>query len=84
LCISIQRGDEALGGKEEYMPSHRFPPDATNNRTISFKGVYLSIVNEQTGDKKTQEDNAIPTTEFVEYEIPPGYTCYVRGATVKF
>jgi tRNA U34 2-thiouridine synthase MnmA/TrmU len=66
------------------MPSHRFPPDATNNRTICFKGRYLSIVNQQTGDEKTHEDNAIATTEFEEYEIPAGYTCYVIGATVYF
>lgn len=84
LCVSIQRGDEALAGREEYMPSHYFPPDATNNRTIYFKGIYLLIVNKQTGDQATYEDNKTPTTQFVGYEIPAGYTCYVRGATVYF
>jgi len=77
-------GDNALAGKDEYIQGHRFPPDATNNRTIYFKGIYLSIVNQETGDEKTSEENKIPTTQFVGYEIPAGYTCYVRGATVKF
>jgi len=80
----MARGDNALAGQEEYIESHRFPPDATNDRTIYFKGIYLSIVNQETSDEKTHEENKIPTTQFVEYEIPAGYTCYVRGATVKF
>ncbi len=84
MCISIQRGDEALAGREEKdIPSHRFPP-TTSDRTIYFKGLYLSIYNQQTGHEKTHEDNKSPTTEYVEYEVPAGYTVYVRGATVYF
>jgi hypothetical protein len=84
LCISFQRGDEALAGREEKdIPSHRFPP-STLDRTIYFKGLYLSIYNEKTGHEKTHVDNETPTTEYETYEVPAGYTVYVRGATVYF
>jgi hypothetical protein len=85
LWVSIQRGDEALAGREEKdIPGHYFPPDKTNDRTICFKGRYIEIVNEETNDVKTHEDNKVPTVQYTEYEIPAGYTCYVRGASVYF
>jgi len=81
----MARGDEALAGREEKnIPIHRFPPDDTKTRTICFKGRYLVIHNLQTDHEKTHEDNDIPTTEYVEYEIPPGYICDIRGASVYF
>lgn len=84
MCVSIQRGDEALAGrKEKDIPSHRFPP-TTKNRTIYFEGKYILIVNEETDDQKTFEDNEIPTTESKPYEVPAGYTCYIRVASVWF
>jgi hypothetical protein len=86
VCLSIQRGDEALAGREEKdIPSHRFPP-TKHVRRICFKGYYLSIYNEQTEDYKTHIDNAnaSPTTEYAEYEVPAGYTIYIRGASVYF
>jgi hypothetical protein len=84
LCVSIQRGDEALAGREEKdIPSHRFPP-TTHDRKICFKGYYLSIYNEQTEDYKTHIVNETPTTEYVEYQVPAGYTIYIRGASVYF
>jgi len=80
----MARGDDALAGREEKdIPSHRFPP-STNDRTIYFKGKYILIVNEETGDQKTFEDNEIPTTEYRSYEVPAGYTCYIRVAGVWF
>ena len=82
LCISIQRGDDALAGKEENdIPSHRFPPDPNNDRTIWFKGEYILIVNQETNNQKTFEENIAVYTEF---EVPAGYTCYIRGASVYF
>jgi len=77
-------GDEALAGREEIDITHRFPPDDTNDRTIFFKGYYLSIYNQQTGDYKTHEVNESPTTKYEKYEAPAGYTIYVRGASVYF
>ena len=55
-------------------------------RRICFKGYYLSIYNEQTEDYKTHIDlaNASPTYEYMEYEVPAGYTIYIRGASVYF
>ena len=80
--LPVQRGDTALAGQEEKdIPSHRFPPDNTKSRTICFKGVRLSIYNQQTEDLKTAEEDI---TEYTEFEVPPGYTCYVIGASVYF
>ncbi|KAF2240254.1 hypothetical protein BU26DRAFT_443074, partial [Trematosphaeria pertusa] len=78
-------GDKALAGaKEEDIPSHFFPPDPNKNRTIYFKGLYLSIVDKKTNDVKTHIDNETPSTEYLPYEIPAGYTCYIRVASVWF
>ena len=83
MCV-IQKGDAALAGDKEQISTHRFPPDTTNDRTIWFKGYYLSIYNQQTEDYKTHIDNDIPTTEYEKYEVPAGYTVYVRRASVYF
>jgi hypothetical protein len=77
----MARGDEALAGQEEKdIPGHFFPP-TTKDKTIYFKGEYLSIVNQETNDRKTFKENI---SEYQEYEVPAGYTCYVRGASVYF
>jgi hypothetical protein len=86
VCISIQRGDEALAGREEKdIPSHRFPP-TTHDRKICFKGYFLSIYNQKTEEYKTYIDNANASsiTEYVEYKVPGKYTIYIRGASVYF
>lgn len=80
----MARGDDALAGREETdIPSHRFPP-VTHDRTIYFKGYYLSVYNQETDDYKTHLDNQVPTTEYEPFEVPAGYTVYVRGASVYF
>jgi len=85
LCVSIQRGDKALAGEEEKdIPTYRFPLDKTKDRIICFKGRYIEIVNQETNNVKTHEDNATPTTEYAEYEVLARYTCYIRGASVYF
>lgn len=85
MYVFIQRGNEALAGQEEInIPSYRFPLDKTKDRTIYFKGRYLSIINQETSNKKTYKDNTIPTTEYIEYEIPARYTCYIRVASIYF
>lgn len=85
-CVSVQTGDEALAGQEEKFQAHYFPPDQTKDRTIAFKGYYLSIQNDETGDYATHIDNinTSPTTEFSDYAVPKGYTTYVRVATAYF
>ncbi|PTU22246.1 hypothetical protein P175DRAFT_0410892, partial [Aspergillus ochraceoroseus IBT 24754] len=70
-----QRGERALSGYEEQIPSHRFPPD-DKRKIIYFKGAYLSIINKETSDQLVFKENL---TEFEDFEIPPKYTCYVRG-----
>jgi len=78
----MARGYEALAGREEKdIPSHRFPPDPNNDRTICFRGEYIEIVNLETDDQKTPKENI---TKDTEYEVPAGYTVYVRGASVHF
>jgi hypothetical protein len=79
LCL--QRGETALSGKEEQIPSHRFPPDDTRDRIIFFRGEYISIYNEQTEHQLPPGDDV---TEYAEYKIPRGYTCEVINATVFF
>jgi hypothetical protein len=80
--LSIQRGNTTLAGQEEKdIPSHCFPPDNTKSRTICFKGEYLSIYTEQTEHRKTLQENV---TGYLEFEVPPGYTCYIIGASVYF
>jgi hypothetical protein len=50
---------------------------ATDSRpTIKFQGLYLSIYNEKTHDRKIREENV---SEYTEFEVPKGYTAYVRG-----
>lgn len=79
---SPQRGEKVLAGQEEKdIPSHRFPPDEVNSRTICFKGERLSIYNQQTDHLKTSVEDI---QEYTEYEVPPGYTCYVIGASLYF
>lgn len=75
-----KRGDKALSGQEEDVPSHRFPPD-TRKRTINFRGKYLSIINKETGHQEIFRQDVKDSEDF---EVPPGYTCYVRGAFVLF
>lgn len=77
----MERGATALSGQEETVPSHRFPPDDAKTRTIYFKGEFLRIYNQKTKDSKTSAEEI---TEYTPYEIPPGYTCYVIGASVYF
>lgn len=77
----VKTGEDALTGQEEIGITHRFPPDHVNSRRICFKGLYLSIYNEKTKDRKTFEENV---SEYKEFEVPAGYTCYVRVATVYF
>jgi hypothetical protein len=86
MCVSIQVGDAALAGDKEKIQIHTFSPDSTNERTIWFKGYYLAIYNEQTEEYETQIDNANarPTTQYVDYKVPAGYSVHVRGATVYF
>jgi len=80
----MARGDEALAGREETdIPSHRFPPTNTD-RTIFFKGHYIAVYNQETQDQLAFEDNATPTTEYKDYQVPAHYTCYIRGASVYF
>jgi len=80
----MARGDDALAGREEKnIPSHYFLP-SKQDRTICFKGRYLLIVKEETDERKTFEDNDTPTTKYVEYDVPAGYTTYIRGASVYF
>jgi len=82
--VYIKVGDKALSGDEEMIQAHYFPPDSTNERTIWFKGYYLSIYNEQTRDYAKHIDNVIPTTKSEDYKVPTGYTVYVRVASVYF
>lgn len=79
-------GDEALAGRDETIQIKTFPPDSTNERTIWFKGYYLSIYNEQTEHYETHIDNAngSPTTVHEKYKVPAGYSVHVRGASVYF
>ncbi|OBT67546.1 hypothetical protein VE03_03800 [Pseudogymnoascus sp. 23342-1-I1] len=81
LFAIMERGEDALAGKEEKdIPSHRFPP-TSQDRTIHFKGEYILIVNQET-DRQVAFEEVI--TEYRGFEVPAGYTCYVRGATIYF
>ena len=87
MYVSIQIGDEALAGREEKdIQIHTFSPNSQRARKIAFMGYYLSIYNEQTGHYATYIDNANegPTTEYLEYNVPVGYSVHVRGGSVYF
>lgn len=77
-------GDKALAGEKEDIQGHFFPPDPTKDKTIYFKGVYLSIVNKDTNHTKTHIDQEVPAADHLPYEVPAGYTTYVRGANAYF
>lgn len=81
--VTMAVGDDALAGREENDVTQYFPA-TLEERTIFFKGHYLSIYHQQTGDYKTHIDNAIPSTESIPYTVPAGYSVYVRGGTVYF
>ena len=83
MNLPIQVGDEALAGRQETNITQYFP-STTSDRTIYFKGYYLSIYNQQTGDYKTHIDNERPSTQFKDYNVPIGYSVYVRGGSVYF
>ena len=87
MYVPIQIGDEALAGREEQdIQIHTFPPNSQRARKIAFMGYYLSIYNKQTGHYATHIDNAngTPTTEYLEYDVPAGYSVHVRGGSVYF
>ncbi|RSL94625.1 hypothetical protein CEP52_012530 [Fusarium oligoseptatum] len=76
----MAKGDDALAGREERgIQSHRFPPDPTNNRRIKFQGIYICVFNEETVHQKTLEENV---GDYQVFEVPKGYTTYVRGVDV--
>jgi hypothetical protein len=77
-------GDKALAGYPEDIQGYFFPPDPTQARTIYFKGVYLSIVNKDTKETKETIDVKAPAADHHPYQVPAGYTIYVRGANVYF
>jgi hypothetical protein len=78
-------GDSALVGQGETIQINTFPPDNTNERTIWFKGYYLSIYNEQTEEEyKTRIINNPPTATYERHKVPVGCSVHVRGATVYF
>lgn len=80
LTDAFQKGDDALAGREERdIASHRFPPDPENDRTIKFQGLYISVFNEGTKDRKILEENV---AEYKDYAVPKGYTTYVRGVGI--
>lgn len=80
LLIFAKKGDDALAGRDERnIASHRFPPHATSDRTFKFQGLYISVFNEETQDRKTLEENV---TEYKDFEVPKGYTTYVRGVEI--
>jgi len=80
----MARGDKALAGEPEDLPSHFFPPDPTKDRTIWFRGVYLSIVNEDTNKTEEKVDSEVAEKDHSPYKVPAGYTTYVRGANAYF
>jgi hypothetical protein len=85
--VQVQIGDEALAGREEKdIQIHTFPPNSQRARKIAFMGYYLLIYNKQTGHYATHIDNAnvTPTTEYLEYDVPAGYSVHVRGGSVYF
>jgi len=82
--LIMATGDEAVAGRDETIQIKTFPPNNTNERTIWFKGYYLSIYNEQTEDYKTHIMNNPSTTTFESYKVPVGFSVHVRGATVYF
>lgn len=82
--VSIQRGDIALKGIPEDLPSHFFPADTTKDRTIWFKGVYISIVNEVTNHNIKKIVAEVAEEEHKPHRVPAGYTTYVRGANAYF
>lgn len=76
-----QRGDQAIAGQNEDLPSHIFPSVAYD-RIIAFKGRYLSIFNRTTNHYAQHLDYSATdaTTEHTEYKVPAGYHVFVRGA----
>jgi len=80
----MEVGDDALAGNEEKDISCYFPPDATKDRYIWFRGHYLSIYNNETKHHETHIDTAVPATTSAKYKVPAGYGVYVRGGTVSF
>lgn len=83
MSCTLQVGDEALAGRPEQNLSRHFPA-RDESRRIYFKGHYLAIYNETTGQSATHKSNSTATTEYEKFEVPAGYSVYVRGATVYF
>lgn len=80
----MARGEQALEGKPEDLPSHFFPPNAIEDRVLWFKGLYLTIVNETTNDIKEHIDVDVAEEKHTPHKVPAGYTTYVRGANAYF
>jgi len=80
----MEVGDIALAGDDEKDISCYFTADATKERYIWFRGLYLSIYNQETEHYATHINTNDPATESERFNVPAGYTVYVRGGTVRF
>ncbi|RKK26917.1 hypothetical protein BFJ63_vAg16596 [Fusarium oxysporum f. sp. narcissi] len=77
----MAKGDDALAGRQERdIPSHRFEPQTTDKH-IYFQGEYISIYNETTKHQFLLETEI---RECKRFEVPKGYSVYIRAATLVY
>lgn len=80
----MQRGDIALGGTEEYLPSHRFTA-VDHDRWIIGRGESIVVFNPNAkGDtskyQNTTVDQKISVPKGFEAEVMNGYARLTRSA----
>jgi hypothetical protein len=82
MLSRAQRGDIALRGQEEYLPSHRFLA-VDYERTITGRGTSIIVFDPRAGKETPLYWNYENTQEDASSPVPPGYEVEVIDGLVK-
>lgn len=77
--MSEQRGEKALAGNEEYLPSHLFD-GVDHDRWITCKGTHITIYDPKKTDNYWEHKS---TTEVGKSLVPAGFKVRVIAGAVK-
>ena len=80
--MHIQLGEDALDGKEEYIPSHIFEA-ANHDRWISGRGTLILIFDPRATDNTPPYWKHNSTTQDSRSQVPAGYEVKVIDGRVK-
>ena len=75
----MPRGDIALGGQEEYLPSHQFP-QVNNDRWMVVRGEWILVFKPNAKEDRTEYPNV---TENQTIFVPKGFAVQVMNGYAR-